>query len=90
MSSYRTRVHIAGPVEGNVQRCARCGMVLVDAGEAMALDDARLAYWREGTYVGLFEGVRGAGNQFFLYRDATGSDEVACGGVRGAAEGSCA
>jgi hypothetical protein len=83
MSQLQTRVHIAAPVEGTVQRCARCGIVLINSAGAMGLvDDAAMSYWQDGGYVGIVE-VRDDARRkpvcsMALASDAIAADEIAC------------
>lgn len=82
---FQTRVHIAGPVNGNVQRCARCGTVLINSTGAMSLDGERISYWTDGGYVGVTEACDGSPLNpvcsASMERDAIEADEVPCGVV---------
>ncbi len=83
MSRFQTRVHIAGPVEGNIQRCVRCGIVLIDARGAMSTTGGPMSSWREGGHVGTVEAVDGSrlrgACSIAMDRDAAAVDEIPCG-----------
>jgi len=84
MSQFQTRVHIAGPIVGNVQRCARCGTVLIDSTGAMSVDGMGMSYWTDGGYVGIVEACDDSRLNpvcsIAMDRDAFESDELTCGG----------
>lgn len=76
--------HIAGPVENGLQRCARCGITLIDyRGKHLAVvvganrNVEGPSYWPEQSFVG------SAGCGYFLMsHDAKGVDEVPCGRIQ--------
>jgi hypothetical protein len=42
-------IHVAGAPEGRVQRCIRCGLVLIDrTGEMSLLSDGAAIFWWDG------------------------------------------
>lgn len=51
-------IHIAGPPEGNIQKCARCGAVLVDYTNAMVPGDGPTTFlaWEEGAFMTVTDG----------------------------------
>lgn len=51
-------IHIAGQVQGNVQKCARCGAVLVDYTNTMSLSDGPQTFlgWEEGAFMTVTDG----------------------------------
>lgn len=82
MIDLQTRVHIAGPVEGTVQRCARCGAVLINSAGAVSMDGAPMSYWQDGGYIGIVE-VRDGSRinpvcSMARADDAMDADEIAC------------
>jgi hypothetical protein len=84
MRQFQTIVHIAGPVEGNLQRCIRCGAILIDSAGAMSIDGSPMSYW--AGFVGVTEcveeGRKVATNptcSVQMDHDARESDEYPCG-----------
>ncbi len=78
-------VHIAGPVEGGLQLCIRCGAVLINYrgktvmvakqhGMSEGGQCPQLSFWPEGGFIGL----AGAGS-VLMKQDASCIDEIACG-----------
>ena len=65
-------VHLAGAVEGGVQRCSQCGLVLVDATGCMSMD-GRMAFWGVGCMVAT------AGCGWWLRDGTLEDDEIPCG-----------
>lgn len=85
MSQFQTQVHIAGEPEGGVQRCVRCGAILIDSNGAMSMDGAPMSFW--AGFVGVTEcvedGRKLATNpvcSISMDRDAVEADEYPCGG----------
>lgn len=57
--SFKTKIHVAGPMIDLVQECARCGKVLTDYRNTMvpAEEGGRpLTGWAEGAHVEVSEG----------------------------------
>lgn len=75
--SYVMFVHIAGQVVDGVQRCTRCGVVLIDSSGAMSMDNSPMSYWQDGAFIGM-AGIC----TVMLSRDAAEDDEVPCGRVQ--------
>ena len=79
---YRTRVHVASPPEGLVQKCFRCGAVLTDLTNASMAGEWSPAFWEAGRFIGVSERIDGRPmcpiSFYLMDHDATESDEVAC------------
>lgn len=43
--------HVAGEPQGLVQRCARCGVILIDHTNTMAPEGTTARYWQPGPVV---------------------------------------
>lgn len=78
VDKYQFVVHIAGPVDpNNVQRCSRCGAVLIDFNGAMKIEgDPDPRRWNTGAFVA----VGNRGGSVAIARDASEADEIACTG----------
>jgi hypothetical protein len=55
MSRLIPIVHVAGPVDDLVQRCARCGQVLTDYRNTMGVGNWSPSWWAEGQ-ISVYEG----------------------------------
>lgn len=53
MSQFQTIVHIAGEPQGKLQRCVRCGAVLITAEGAMSMHGAPMLSYAPGAFVGV-------------------------------------
>lgn len=68
-------VHIAGTIDAvGVQRCYRCGAILVDSRGAMSIDREGMSFWACGGFVGI-----GGACSVLMSRDAIEIDEIRCG-----------
>ncbi len=66
-------IHIAAAPEPQVQRCARCAAVLIDARGAMSLDGNGMRAYPTGGFVGVTDAC-----SIQMDRDAREADEVRC------------
>jgi len=72
-----TVVHIADEPEPQIQRCSRCGYVLIDVRGAMApVGQLSVGCWGPGSFVGVIEG--NPRQSLILNEDATGPDQIPC------------
>jgi hypothetical protein len=70
-------VHLAGAAEAGVQRCSRCGLVMVDGSGAVSMDGSAMCFWGVGSMVAT------AGHGWWLLRDGTlEDDEIPCGVIQ--------
>jgi hypothetical protein len=82
MSSFRVRVHIAGPVGFGMQHCQRCGVVLIDAKGVMVQTGEEMHFWEPGAFIGIAErvdeGLLNPVSSFVMKQDASEDDEIPC------------
>lgn len=76
MSQILTVVHIAGEPDGLIQKCSRCGAVLIDARGAMVMGGGSIGCWQPGGFVGVTEG--NPQQSVAMQCDASASDEYPC------------
>ena len=80
--SYRTKVHIAAPAEGLIQRCFRCDAVLTDMRNTAMEGEWKPLWWQPGAFIGRSEHSDGTPTNptstFVMDHDATEADELAC------------
>jgi hypothetical protein len=78
-------VHIAGPVEDGLQRCTRCGEVLINyrgqyvmiaAPKECSPNRVGPSFWPQGGFIG-----KDGGFSCVIAADASDIDEIACGGM---------
>ena len=78
------RYTIAGEPENGVQRCARCGLILIDSRGCMVMGGGEMGYW--AGFVGVSECVQDGHKvqlnpvgSFMMDHDAVEADEYPCG-----------
>ena len=80
MSQRLYVVHLAAAVEGQQQKCSRCGEVLIDAEGAMSIGGSPMRSWVEGAQVGRSVGT-GPTMSYVVDGRELDDDEIECDGA---------
>jgi hypothetical protein len=85
VTEFQTRVHLAGQPTGPIQKCARCGVTLIDYRNSAGMGEWSPSWWAVGAFIGVTEradgGVCNPTGYAVLAMDASAIDEIRCDGV---------